>query len=178
MYHITSTRFMNGYWYGLYALCRSCQRVSIYTHFVSYESFLHAVQWYRFIIGTMKGFVPSFHGSELCIAVIYIYIFHIMAQHLSRDFKIYKVFKMFFWLFLGGTQFSTYDIRRIEIVYSFMMKCCQYICISLCKYPLLWFILFSCISGMHFVQVGTYSLVNVLFCMNVCTISLNKYSTM
>lgn len=41
----------------------------------------------------MEGFVPSFHGSELCIVVIY--IFHIMAQHLSRDFKIYEVFKMF-----------------------------------------------------------------------------------
>ena len=57
----------------------------------------------------MKGSVPSFHGSELCIAVIYIYIyiyiyththiyihiFHIMAQHLSRDFKISEVFEMF-----------------------------------------------------------------------------------
>ena len=45
----------------------------------------------------MKGFVPSFHGSELCIAVIYIYIyiFHIMAQHLPKDFKMSEVFKMF-----------------------------------------------------------------------------------
>jgi hypothetical protein len=40
------------------------------------------------------------------------------------------------------------------------------------------YLLSFCISGMHFVQVGTCSLVNVLFCMIVCTIILNKYSTM
>lgn len=38
-------------------------------------SFLHAVYTCRFIIGAMKGFVPSFHGNELYIAVIKI-IYH------------------------------------------------------------------------------------------------------
>lgn len=59
-----------------------------------------------------------------------------------------------------------------------MIKYCQYIYTLLCNYTLVWFIFYFYMRHAFCTGRNVFPLKCVLFCMNVCTMNLNKYSTM
>jgi hypothetical protein len=136
------------------------------------------------LIGAVKGFVPSSNGSELHVAVKR---FYIMAQYLTGDFEIPEILTCK--RFLVNYKWNTVRCKLYQeeesmkcvftlLSYNFqfydeILPLYLYFTVQL-HIQLISFHLYM----RHFVQLGNvFPLICVLFCMNVCTMNLNKYST-